>query len=214
MYVCGMTVYDYCHIGHARVMVVFDVDPPVAARVAAYDVTYVRNITDIDDKIIKRAAENGESIPSLTERFIRFMDEDAQALGVEKPDFEPRATEHVSGMLGIIEALMRKGLAYARRQRRCLLLGARVRRLRQAVRQIARRPACRRARRGGPVQARPPRLRVVEGGQTGRAVLGLALGQGPARLAYRVLRDERAVPGRAFRHSRRRPGPDFPASRE
>ena len=91
MYVCGMTVYDYCHIGHARVMVVFDVVQRWL-RAIGYQVTYVRNITDIDDKIIRRAAENGEPIGALTERFIRYMDEDAAALGVQKPDHEPRAT--------------------------------------------------------------------------------------------------------------------------
>ena len=112
MYVCGMTVYDYCHIGHGRVMVVFDAIHRWL-RASAYDITYVRNITDIDDRIIKRAAENGESIQSLTSRFIRFMDEDAQALGVEKPDFEPRATEHVPGMIAIITALIERGLAYS-----------------------------------------------------------------------------------------------------
>ncbi len=111
MYVCGMTVYDYCHIGHARVMVVFDVVRRWL-RASGFDVQYVRNITDIDDKIIRRALENGESIQALTERFIGFMDEDAQALGVEKPDHEPRATEHVPDMLVIIDALERKGLAY------------------------------------------------------------------------------------------------------
>ena len=86
MYVCGMTVYDYCHLGHARVMVVFDI---VARwlRVAGYRVTYVRNITDIDDKIIRRAGENGESIRSLTDRYIAYMHEDADALGVIRPDF-------------------------------------------------------------------------------------------------------------------------------
>ena len=111
MYVCGMTVYDYCHIGHARVMVVFDIVRRWL-RASGYAVEYVRNITDIEDKIIKRAAENRESIQALTERFIGFMDEDAAALGVEKPDHEPRATEHVSGMLAIIAALVEKGLAY------------------------------------------------------------------------------------------------------
>lgn len=111
MYVCGMTVYDYCHIGHARVMVVFDIVRRWL-RASGYAVQYVRNITDIEDKIIKRAAENRESIQSLTERFIGFMDEDAAALGVEKPDHEPRATEHVPGMLAIIDALVQKGLAY------------------------------------------------------------------------------------------------------
>jgi len=111
MYVCGMTVYDYCHIGHARVMVVFDVVRRWL-RASGFDVQYVRNITDIDDKIIRRALENGESIQALTDRFIGFMDEDAAALGVEKPDHEPRATGHVPGMLAIIDALMGKGLAY------------------------------------------------------------------------------------------------------
>ena len=91
MYVCGMTVYDYCHIGHARVMVVFDIVRRWL-RASGFAVIYVRNITDIEDKIIKRAAENGESISDLTARFIQFMNEDAAALGVEKPDVEPRAT--------------------------------------------------------------------------------------------------------------------------
>jgi cysteinyl-tRNA synthetase len=111
MYVCGMTVYDYCHLGHARVMVVFDM---VARwlRASGFDLTYVRNITDIDDKIIKRATENNESIGVLTERFIQAMDEDAAALGVIKPDLQPRATQHIPDMLELIGALVDKGLAY------------------------------------------------------------------------------------------------------
>lgn len=111
MYVCGMTVYDYCHLGHARVMVVFD----MAYRwlkASGYDVTYVRNITDIDDKIIKRAIENGEMIQQLTDRFIGFMHEDADALGVLRPDYEPRATEYVPEMLDLIGKLQSNGLAY------------------------------------------------------------------------------------------------------
>ncbi|MBP7641382.1 MAG: class I tRNA ligase family protein, partial [Thauera sp.] len=94
MYVCGMTVYDFCHLGHARVMVVFDM---VARwlRASGLDVIYVRNITDIDDKIIRRAQENGESIRQLTDRFIAAMHEDADALGVLRPDHEPRATDYV-----------------------------------------------------------------------------------------------------------------------
>ncbi len=111
MYVCGMTVYDYCHLGHARVLVVFDM---VARwlRASGYQVTYVRNITDIDDKIIKRANEAGESIHALTERFIGYMHEDAQQLGVLAPDYEPRATGHVDQMLAMIGKLQRNGLAY------------------------------------------------------------------------------------------------------
>jgi cysteinyl-tRNA synthetase len=111
MYVCGMTVYDYCHLGHARVMVVFDMVQRWL-RVSGYDVTYVRNITDIDDKIIKRAVENGETISQLTQRFITAMDEDAAALGVQKPDHEPRATHYVPQMLGLIDELENNGLAY------------------------------------------------------------------------------------------------------
>ncbi len=111
MYVCGMTVYDYCHLGHARVMVVFDMVQRWL-RASGLDVTYVRNITDIDDKIIKRAVENGESISQLTQRFINAMDEDASALGVQKPDHEPRATQYVPQMLGLIEQLEHNGLAY------------------------------------------------------------------------------------------------------
>jgi cysteinyl-tRNA synthetase len=111
MYVCGMTVYDYCHLGHARVMVVFDMVQRWL-RASNYDVTYVRNITDIDDKIIKRAVENGESISQLTQRFITAMDEDAAALGVQRPDHEPRATNFVPQMLNLIEALEKNGLAY------------------------------------------------------------------------------------------------------
>jgi len=112
MYVCGMTVYDYCHIGHARVMVVFDVVAR-CLRSRGYKVTYVRNITDIDDKIIRRATERGESIDQLTEFFIRAMHEDAAALGVLPPDQEPRATTSIGDIVAMIEALMRKGYAYA-----------------------------------------------------------------------------------------------------
>ncbi len=111
LYVCGMTVYDYCHLGHARVMIIFDVVQRWL-RASGFQLTYVRNITDIDDKIIKRAAENGEPMAALTNRFIAAMDEDAAALGVEKPDFEPRATEHIEGMLSLIGRLQENGLAY------------------------------------------------------------------------------------------------------
>jgi cysteinyl-tRNA synthetase len=111
MYVCGMTIYDFCHIGHARMMTAFDVLYRWL-KASDYDVTYVRNITDIDDKIIKRAVENGESIGQLTERFARFMHEDTEALGILPPTHEPRATQYVPQMLSMIEQLERKGLAY------------------------------------------------------------------------------------------------------
>ncbi len=111
MYVCGMTVYDYCHIGHARVMVVFDT---VARyfRQSGYDLKYVRNITDIDDKIINRALENGEDFHVLTERFITAMHEDEQALNVLPVDIEPRATQSIPDIIAMIEKLIHNGLAY------------------------------------------------------------------------------------------------------
>jgi cysteinyl-tRNA synthetase len=111
MYVCGMTVYDYCHLGHARVMMVFDLVYRWL-KASGYDVTYVRNITDIDDKIIKRAAENGESIHALTQRFIDAMHGDERALGILPPDHEPRATQYVPQMLEMIAQLEKNGLAY------------------------------------------------------------------------------------------------------
>ncbi|MGH8671438.1 MAG: cysteine--tRNA ligase [Burkholderiales bacterium] len=112
MYVCGMTVYDYCHLGHARVWVVFDTVRRWL-RTRGYRVIYVRNITDIDDKIILRAAQNHEPIESLTARFIDAMDADVAALGVEKPDYEPRATQYVANMVALIQSLLERRLAYA-----------------------------------------------------------------------------------------------------
>jgi cysteinyl-tRNA synthetase len=111
MYVCGMTVYDFCHLGHARVMVVFDMVSRWF-RASGYNVTYVRNITDVDDKIIQRANDNNESIGDLTQRFITAMDEDAEQLGVLRPDIEPRATTHIDAMIDMIAKLMEKGNAY------------------------------------------------------------------------------------------------------
>lgn len=111
IYVCGVTVYDYCHIGHARVMVVFDTVVR-HLRALGYDVNYVRNVTDIDDKIIKRALENGESIQSLTSRFIDAMHEDEAAMNVLRPDVEPLATEHMDDIEGMISTLIEKGHAY------------------------------------------------------------------------------------------------------
>ena len=112
MYVCGMTVYDFCHIGHARVMVAFDVVTRWL-RHRGYDVTYVRNITDIDDKIIRRASENGEPFQALVERMIAAMHEDETRLNVLRPDVEPRATDHIAGMHTMIQTLIDKGFAYA-----------------------------------------------------------------------------------------------------
>ncbi len=111
MYVCGMTVYDYCHVGHARMMMAFDVIYRWL-KASGYDVQYVRNVTDIDDKIIRRAVENNETIGQLTSRFERYMDEDTAALGILPPTDVPHATEYVPQMLSIIEKLEAKGLAY------------------------------------------------------------------------------------------------------
>ncbi len=111
MYVCGITAYDFCHLGHARMMIVFDIVQRWL-RASGYPLTYVRNITDIDDKIIRRAAETGEPVPALTERFIRYADEDAALLAVQKPDIEPRATDHINEMLELVRRLEERGIAY------------------------------------------------------------------------------------------------------
>ena len=112
MYVCGMTVYDYCHLGHARVMVAFDV---VARHLRAlgYQLTYVRNITDIDDKIIVRSADNKETIESLTARTGSAYQSDMKRLGALPPDHEPRATQYVAPMIDLIARLIERGHAYA-----------------------------------------------------------------------------------------------------
>ncbi|HWJ04529.1 MAG TPA: cysteine--tRNA ligase [Steroidobacteraceae bacterium] len=112
MYVCGITVYDYCHLGHARMLIVFDVVRR-HLQASGYDVTFVRNITDIDDKIIQRAQQNGEPMQALTERFIRAYHEDCAALGVGLGDQEPRATEFVAQIVAMVQTLVDKGYAYA-----------------------------------------------------------------------------------------------------
>lgn len=112
MYVCGMTVYDLCHVGHARVLVVFDMVTRYL-RSSGYEVKYIRNITDIDDKIIQRAQENDEDITALTTRFIDAMNEDADALKVERPDEEPKATDHIKEIVDLIAQLEKRGFAYA-----------------------------------------------------------------------------------------------------
>ncbi|GAF73959.1 unnamed protein product, partial [marine sediment metagenome] len=111
MYVCGMTVYDLCHLGHARVLVCFDVITRYL-RTLGYEVTYVRNITDIDDKIINRANENDEDINALTARFIDAMHEDEAALNIARPDAEPRATDHIEDIINMISTLIDKKVAY------------------------------------------------------------------------------------------------------
>ena len=111
MYVCGMTVYDYCHLGHARAFLAFDLIVRYL-RHSGYDVNYVRNITDIDDKIIKRANENGEPFLDVVERFATAMNEDFDALGMGRPSSEPRATGHIGDIIRLVETLIEKGYAY------------------------------------------------------------------------------------------------------
>ena len=111
MYVCGMTVYDLCHLGHARSMVAFDIVQRWL-KASGLRVTYVRNVTDIEDKIIKRALENGETIRALTDRMVEALHQDADALGIERPTLEPRAMDYVPQMLSMINTLQSKGLAY------------------------------------------------------------------------------------------------------
>ena len=209
MYVCGITIYDLCHVGHARFLIAFDVVSRWL-RTLGYRVTYVRNITDIDDKIIRRSLERGIPIRQLTTEMTQAMHEDVAALGIEPPTFEPRATEHVAGMLAMIGTLEAKGLAYRASRRRRELRGAQVSRLRQALGQVARPAAGRRARRRARRQAGSARLRAVEGGQGQRArrrQVGQPLRPRPARLAHRVLGDVQGAARRALRHPRRRHGP-------
>jgi len=111
MYVCGITVYDYLHLGHARMLIVFDMITRWL-RASGYQLTYARNITDVDDKIIARANENGEDIDALTARFIDAMNEDCAALDVLTPTYEPRATETMAAIIAMIEELEANGYAY------------------------------------------------------------------------------------------------------
>lgn len=111
IYVCGVTTYDYCHIGHARTYVAFDIIVRYLRKLG-YEVKYVRNITDLDDKIIKRAAENGEDFHQVTERFIQEMHQDFDALNLVRPDIEPRVTEHMDEIIHMIESLIENGNAY------------------------------------------------------------------------------------------------------
>ena len=112
MYVCGVTVYDYCHVGHARVCVVFDVVQRVIRKLG-YDLKYVRNFTDVDDKIIKRSNEMGVSIEELTSRFIDAFYEDMDVLDCQRPDLEPRVSTHIAEIIDIIERIIARGHGYA-----------------------------------------------------------------------------------------------------
>jgi cysteinyl-tRNA synthetase len=190
MYVCGMTIYDLCHMGHARMMMAFDVVYRWL-QASGYRVTYVRNITDIDDKIIRRAVERGMPIRALTDEMIAAMRQDIGAIGIATPTHEPRATDYVPQMLSLIGALESRGLAYRSINGDVNFAVRKFPGLRQAVGQVARRIACGRARgRQRRPQGRPAGLRAVEGGQgrrTRRCEVRRTLRHGPAGLAHRVL---------------------------
>ncbi len=206
MYVCGMTVYDLCHLGHARVFVVFDMATRWL-RASGYQVEYVRNITDIDDKIIKRAAENGET-PGRADRAFHRGDAPGRTCA-RRAAARPRTARHrlCRADAGADRPADRQRPGLSRAQWRCLLQRAGVSHLRPAVGQKPRRTAGRRARGNRPQQARSDGFRAVESRQARRAGMGIALGLGPSRLAHRMLGDERRPARQAFRHPRRRPGP-------
>ncbi len=194
MYVCGMTVYDYCHLGHARVMVVFDTVYRYL-KASGYLVEYVRNITDIDDKIIKRAAENGEPIDALTQRFIDAMHEDEDSLNVLRPTAEPRATGNIPEMLAMIQTLLDKGIAYQGKNGDVYydvskfdgygkLSGRKLDELRAGERVAV-----------DEVKDDPLDFVLWKVGQTGRTGMGCPVGTRPPRLAHRMFCDVAKVAG-------------------
>ncbi len=216
VYVCGPTPYNVAHAGHARANLAFDVLVR-HLRARGYDVTYVRNLTDVDDKILAAAQASGEDPLALSARMAGLIEQEMKAIGVLRPDVEPRVSQHIDDIVRLIQTLINKGVAYVAETPKGvgrLLLGPQLPRLRQALAPQHRRSARRRAGRGdGGPEAGPARLRPLEGG---RRRLGLAepVGQGAPRLAHRVLRDVGALPRATLRHPRRRDGPHLPAPRE
>ncbi len=188
MYVCGVTIYDLTHIGHGRTFVAFDVMQRWL-RTRGYEVTYVRNITDIDDKIIRRAAENGETPSELTARYIAAMNEDFAALGLAAARSRAARDSVRPADAGHHRPAAEEGTRVPGRRRRRQLRRAQVPRLRQALGPLARRVARRRTRRRRRQQARSARLRAVEACQAWRAAVGIALGRWTPGLAHRVLGD-------------------------
>ena len=194
MYSCGITVYDLCHVGHARMMVAFDVISR-HLRASGYKVRFVRNVTDVDDKIIRKANAEGKTALEVSRHYTALMNEDLRGLGVLAADVEPLATEHIAEVIDIVQRLEARGLAYAAAGRR-LLRRRRLPALRQAVGPERRRPEVGRPHRGGRAEEEPARLRALESGQAGRARLGQPLGAGPTGLAHRVLGDVPSLPRR------------------
>jgi len=212
MYVCGMTVYDYCHIGHGRSMVAFDLVTRWL-RFSGYDLTYVRNITDIDDKIINRAKENGEPFDVLTARMIAAMHEDEARLNILKPDMEPRATDHIPGMHAMIQTLIDKGYAYAPGNgdvyyRVAKFMGyGKLSRKKIEDHAHSVRGSSRRS------QQDPLDFVLWKGTKPGEPSWESHGAPAPG-LAHRMLGDVHLLPGRDLRHSWRRQRPRVPAPRK
>ena len=196
MYVCGVTVYDRSHIGHARALVAFDVIYRYL-RFSGYEVTFVRNFTDVDDKIINRANERGISAEELTDTYIQDFNNDMQALRCLPPTHEPRATQHIPDMLTLIQELEAKQLAYAVDGDVYYAVDRFADYGKLAHRRLEDMAAGTRIE-VDDAQASSHGLCPVEVQQARRAGLGQPLGQGPARLAYRVLGHEQQISGPAL----------------
>ena len=219
LYACGPTVYSYAHIGNARMAVVFDLLTRIL-RHRYRKVTYVSNITDVDDKIIAASRETGEPIAALTRRFERIYNEDMAALGCCAPDMQPRATEHIAEMIALIETLIARGHAYAAAapeapdQHHVLFDVPSFPGVWSPVTAQPRRHGGGGAGRGCAVQTRSRRFRAVEAEHGRPARLGQPVGPWPAGLAYRMFGDGGKASRPAFRHSWRRRGSKISAPRK
>ena len=209
IYVCGPTVYNFFHIGNARPFVVFDTLRRYL-KYRGYDVKFVQNFTDVDDKIINKAREEGVTAPEVSEKYIEEYYKDAAALNVIKADVHPKVSEHIPEIIAFVQTLIDKGYAYEEKRGR-LFFDQEVRGLRQALQKRHRRAGVRRPDRHQRGQGRSAGLRPLEGQQgAGRDRVGEPLGHGPSRLAHRVLRHVQEAPGRHHRHPRRRQDLQFP----
>jgi len=202
MYVCGVTVYDHCHIGHARANVVFDMIYRYL-KYAGYDVTYVRNYTDIDDKIINRANRDGIPWNEVSERFIAEFDKDMAALALELPTYQPKATEHIPEIIAIVQQLIHKGHAYAVEGDVYFRVATFADYLKLSKRNMEEMQA------GARVEVDERKENPMDF-KTGGTGLGVSLGTGAAGVAHRVFGHEHEVPWRDLRYSRRRQGPSLP----
>jgi hypothetical protein len=211
MYVCGPTVYKPSHVGHMVGPVIFDTVKRYLTYLG-YQVTWVVNITDVDDKLIKRAAETGTTVKELAERMTADYIDCLKKLNVTGIDHMPRATEHIAEMIGIMRGLIEKGYAYAAGGDVYFDISKD-----HDYGKLCNRPRAAGGRgphRGQRKEAQPRRLRPVERVETGRAGVGLAVGPGAAGVAHRMLGDEHEAPRRDARHSRRRARLAVPAPRE